>query len=184
MLSVAGKGGSGGGGGLARLGQPHWAMLGGGFPGCGTSDVANVSTASGRDSPMVGNLSEMMPRLLQASLLRKKVSEHSVMYVIWLVESMWPCASEPDRLSRMAPSSLMPSLLAECIFVFTGMRLDVVNPSLWMRLIPAKQLWHPVSARTVMEMVFVACDVDEGLSAVSTKFALMTFADRVMVGWG
>ena len=176
MLSVAGKGGSGEGGGLARLGQPHWAMLGGGFPGCGASDVANVSIGH--------NLLEMMPRLLQASLLRKKVSEHSVMYVIWLVESMWPCASEPDRLSRMAPSSLMPSLLAECIFVFTGMRLDVVNPSLWMRLIPAKQLWHPVSARTVMEMVFVACDVDEGLSAVSTKFALMTFADRVMVGWG
>ena len=151
---------------------------------CGSSDVADVSTDSGRDSPMVGNLSEMMPRLLHASLLRKKVSEQSVMYVIWLVESVTPCASEPDRLSRMAPNSLMPSLFAECIFVFTGMRLDVVSPSLWMRLVPARQLWQPVSANTVMEVVLPTRDVHDELKAVAIKSALMTLAERVMVGWG
>ena len=83
MQPVAGIGGCGAGGGAARFGQPHGAMAAGGVPVCDSSDVvADVTIISDRASHIVGNLLEMMPRLIQASLLRKNVSEQSVIYVI------------------------------------------------------------------------------------------------------
>ena len=47
-----------------------------------TGMMADVSTASTKASPMVGNLSDMMPRSTQAPLLKKNMSEQSVIYVI------------------------------------------------------------------------------------------------------
>ena len=182
MLSVVGKGGCGGGGGTVRFGHPHGAVTRGEVWVCGVPDMmAEVSTASMKASPMVGNLSDIMPKSTQAPLLRKKVFVQSVMYVICLVENIWPFTSEPDRLSRVAPNNLIPSLLAERIFVLTGMRLEVVRPSLWRRLVPAKQLWHPVSARAVIVVELVLLDDP---SDAPTKSAWRGVADSMMVGWG
>ena len=62
-----GTGGCGGGGGLVRFGQPHGAVTFGLVPVFGVTDMmADVSTVSIKASPMVGNLSDMMPRSTQA----------------------------------------------------------------------------------------------------------------------
>ena len=78
-----GTGGFGGAGGDVRFRQPHGAVTGSGVPVFEVVDImADVPTASLKASPMVGNLSDMMPRSTQAPLLRKNVSEQSVIYVI------------------------------------------------------------------------------------------------------
>ena len=84
----------------------------------------------------------------------------------------------------MAPNNLIPSLFAERILVFTGMRLEDVRPSLERRLAPAKQLWHPVSAMAVMLMHLAMYGVCEDSKAPVTKSALRGVANKVIVGWG
>ena len=75
----------------------------------------------------------------------------------------------------------MSALLADRILVLMGMRSDVVRPSPFRRFMPAKQLWHPVSASAVM-----VAQPAGGVCAKpkSAKSALRTLAVRVMVGWG
>lgn len=61
------------------------------------------------------------------------------------------------------------------------MRSFAVKCSLWRTLMPARQLWHPVSASAVM-VALPACGV-----CVRPRVAesvLITLAFRVMVGWG
>ena len=82
----------------------------------------------------------------------------------------------------MAPNNLIPSLLAERILVFTGMRSDNVRPSLGRRFVPAKQLWHPVSAITVMVVHLIIYGVCDDLRAFAAKSALRGVADKMMVG--
>ena len=58
-----GSGGFGGVRGNIRFGQPHEAVAGSGAPVFGVADMmADVSTASMKASPMVGNLSDIIPR--------------------------------------------------------------------------------------------------------------------------
>ena len=84
-----GTGGFGGVGGNIRFGQPHEAVAGSEVPIFEVGDVmADVPIASIKASPIVGNLSDMIPRSTQAPLLRKNVSEQSVIYVIWLVDNI------------------------------------------------------------------------------------------------
>ena len=177
-----GTGGCGGVGGDVRLRQPHGAVTDSVVPAFDV--IADVSTASMKASPMVGNLSDIMPRSMQAPLLRKNVSEQSVIYVICLVENIWPFASSPDRLSKMAPNNLIPSLFAERILVLTGMRLEEVKPSLERRPTPAKQLWHPVSAIAVMLVQLAVYGVCDDPKASVANSALRGVADKVIVGWG
>ena len=89
---------------------------------------------------MVGKLFGIMPRSVQAARQRKKFSVEAVMYVIWLVDMVFPCGSVPESRSRMAPSNSMSSLLAVRIFVVTGVRSVVASPSWEMRFSPARQL--------------------------------------------
>ena len=71
------------GGGRVRFRQPHGAVSDGIVLVFDIADLmADVFSASTKASPMVGNLSEIIPRSTQAPLLKKKVSEQSVMYVI------------------------------------------------------------------------------------------------------
>ena len=86
-----GTGGCGGFGGEVRFGQPHGAVTDSVVP---VSDVmADVSAASMEASPIIGNLSDIMPKSTQAPLLKKNVSEQSVMYVICLVVNIRPFVS-------------------------------------------------------------------------------------------
>ena len=75
----------------------------------------------------------------------------------------------------------MSALLAVRILVLTGMTSAVVRLSPFRRFVPAKQLWHPVSASAVM-----VAQPAGGVCAKpkSAKSVLRTLAVRVMVGWG
>ena len=46
----------------------------------------------------------------------------------------------------VAPRILIPWLFAVYILMVTGMSDVRGNPRRWMTLMPARQLWHPVSA--------------------------------------
>ena len=65
---------------------------------------------------------------------------------------MDPSAPLPESLRNIAPKRLIPLLLALCIFVVTGRSAERVSPSWLRRLVPARQLWHPVSANTLMDV--------------------------------
>ena len=88
--------------------------------------VFGMSISTEKASPIVGNVSEMIPKLVQAFLLMKKVSVELVMYVIWFVENVRPCESDPDRL------------FAERILVVTGIRFDVDKFIFRSRFVPAR----------------------------------------------
>lgn len=133
---------------------------------------------------MVGKFKEISPRSAHASLQRKNVSVQSVMYVICLLINERPAASEPDNFRKIAPISLIPSLLAARIFVFTGRRSELVRPNWRKRLVPAKQLLHHVSARagTCAGAVSLACGVHRGPVVVLLTLKACTLI--LMVGWG
>ena len=63
---------------------------------------------------------------------------------------MRPNASVPERCNSIAPTSLMSASSADRILVLMGIRSEVVRPNLRRRFVPAKQLWHPVSASALM----------------------------------
>ena len=77
----------------------------------------------------------------------------------------------------------MPSLFADLIFVFTGMRSVAFMPNLWRRLIPARQLWHPVSVSA--DIVMVLGDINGTiLRADDVYSAFNALALMVIVGCG
>ena len=92
---------------------------------------------------------------------------------------MHPFVSCPDRLRKIAPMSLMSALVAERILVFTGMRSEVVRFNFSSKLVPAKQLWHPVSASVVIVVLpaYGLCG-----KPWTTKSELRTLTFRVTVG--
>ena len=87
-----------------------------------------------------GNWGNIIPRSVQASLLRNNLSTLSVMYTICLVVTPPSVLSFPDSRRMVAPRMLMAWLSAACIFRRTGIRSLAVNPSVWMTLSPARQL--------------------------------------------
>ena len=58
-----------------------------------------------------------------------------------LPELLWP-----ENCSMAAPRMAILALFAACICKVTGIRSLQVMPRRWMAEIPARQLWHPVSA--------------------------------------
>ena len=82
----------------------------------------------------------------------------------------------------MAPSNLIPWLLADRIFVNTGMRSDVERPSFCSKLVPARLLWHPVSASTLTATVLFVLNLYDGPRASSVKSASMALTVKVIVG--
>ena len=67
-------------------------------------------------SPTDGNVVDIMPNSMQASLLRKNLSVLSVTYVTCCVSTLLPSLSLPEILRTTAPRILIPLLLAACIF--------------------------------------------------------------------
>ena len=82
------------GGGAVRFGQPHGAVMPSDAIGrlesfWGTKEAAFDERSEAKaDSPMVGNLFEMIPKSVHASRLKKNVPWRSLMYVIWLDEKV------------------------------------------------------------------------------------------------
>ena len=130
LASVAGMGSVVGlAGGSARRGQSH------------NSEVATLT------SPIVGNLSEIMPRSTQAARERNMRSEVSVTYAIWRVSNL-RVPLLPANMITTAPRIRIPSLFAAFIFIDTGMKSFVLRPICWVTSMPIRQLWQPVSAMT------------------------------------
>ena len=73
-------------------------------------------------SPIVGNVLEMRPSLMQASLDRKSLLVTGVMYIICLVVMGDPVGDTPVMRNGMAPSISIPLLLAAVMCMLTGMR--------------------------------------------------------------
>ena len=94
---------------------------------------------------------------------------------------MRPCASGAEMWSNKAPKILMSSLLAERILVVTGIRSEVLRPSFWSKLVPAKQLWHPVSANA-MKVEGPARGMCVTPKAVGSPLKISALS--VIVGWG
>ena len=97
-------------------------------------------------SPTDGNVVDIMPNSIQASLLRKNLSVLSVTYVTCRVSTLFPSLSLPEILRTTAPRILIPLLLAACIFSVTGISVSVLIPRGEIVFRPARQLWQPVSA--------------------------------------
>ena len=104
----------------------------------------------------VGNVSVIIPREVQASLLRKSLSEEHVMYVICLVSTTLPASSLQAKRRTVAPSIFMPLYVAVCIFIVTGERSDSRRPSRCKTIKPARQLGQPVSAIAGSKAVLVS----------------------------
>ena len=133
---------------------------------------------------MVGNLSETSSRSTQAARLKKKCFALLLMYVIWWDTNVLPSAVVPVIRRNNAPSILMPSLLAECILVVTGMRDEGGTPIRWSRSVPARQLWHPVSASACMVMWFVSSLPVVWGGPIFWRLALRASTLMGMLGWG
>ena len=91
-------------------------------------------------SPTVGNFCEIIPSAMQASLLRNRLSDSFVMYVICRVSRVLPEVDLPEKRRMVAPMILIPLLLAAYIRIVTGMRSFSRRPKRWMIFIPPKQL--------------------------------------------
>ena len=89
---------------------------------------------------MVGNVSVIIPREVQASLLRNSLSEGYVMCVICLVSTTLPASYLQATRRTVAPSIFMPLYVAVCIFIVTGKRSDSRRPSRCKTFKPARQL--------------------------------------------
>ena len=141
LSGVAGNGNGGRGGGNWRVGQLHgsWGV------------AAHVTSC-----PMEGKSGETILRSVQASLLKYIVSPiESVMYVSCVVWVSFPAPSVAVIIRGSAPRMGIDLLSAARIVVETSMRLSGRTPR-WRRIwLPARQLWHPVSARALRLVCFV-----------------------------
>ena len=102
--------------------------------------IAETVSGDRSISPTDVNVVDIMPNSMQASLLRKKLSELSVTYVTCRVSNLFPSLSLPEILRMTAPRILIPLLLAACILSVTGMSLLVPIPRREMVFMPERQL--------------------------------------------
>ena len=98
------------------------------------------------NSPIVGKLLGIICRATQACLDRNSLLDDVVKYTICLVARSAPDGEQPDMRSTNAPTMSIRLLLAAVILIETGLKCDLLRPSLVNRFVPAKQDWQPVSA--------------------------------------
>ena len=140
LAVVAGNGrvvGSGGGVSRRRQSQSYVRLL---SLSVLLSLIAETVSGDRSISPTSGNVVDIMPNSMQASLLRKNLSELSVTYVTCRVSNLFPSLSLPEILRMTAPRILIPLLLAACILSVTGMSLLVPIPRREMVFMPERQL--------------------------------------------
>ena len=89
-----------------------------------------------------------------------------------------PSALVPEIWSIIAPRRLMSVLLADRILVVTGFRVLGSMFSFCRRLVPARQLWHAVSATALIVVVVLVLSDKLGFVRSSTLML------RVMTGCG
>ena len=95
------------------------------------SEVARLT------SPSVGNLSEIMPRSMQAARERNMRSDVSVTYAIWRVSNL-RVPLLPANLITTAPIIRIPLLYAPFIVIDTGMKSLVRGPICWVTPMPIR----------------------------------------------
>ena len=78
-------------------------------------------------SPTDGNVVDITTNSMQASLLRKNLSELSVTYVTCHVSDLFPSLSLPEILRMTAPRILIPLLLAACILSLKCYRDEFIS---------------------------------------------------------
>ena len=100
--------------------------------------IAETVSGDRSISPTDGNVVDIMPNSMQASLLRKNLSELSVTYVTCRVSNLFPSLSLHEIL-RMTARILVPLLLAACILSVTGMSLLVPIPRCEIVFMPERQ---------------------------------------------
>ena len=97
-------------------------------------------------TPILGDWGDMMPRSVQASLLRNSLSMLLLMYTICLVELSFPILFFPGSQRMVARRKFMSWLVCSIHLQCMGIGSFVVNPSLRMTLDLTRQLRQPVSA--------------------------------------
>ena len=108
--------------------------------------VGVAASSDAMTSPIVGNVSPIIPRSMHAARDRKIRSDVLVMYAICRVSRVMARLSVPENRTTIAQRIGIPPSFAALIVMVTCMRSSALSPILSATCIPIRQLWHPVSA--------------------------------------